>query len=46
MRNLVKNPRFFSRPTGLTAAITALPLLLSLTANVAASDVPLMDQGI
>jgi len=46
MRNLVKNPRSFLQPTGLTAAISALPLLLSLTANATASDVPLMDQGV
>ena len=46
MRNLVNNPSSFSRPNSLVTAITALPLLVLLTANLAASDVPQMEQGI
>ena len=46
MRNIFKNPRYFSRPTCLTAAFSALPLLLSLTANAEVSSVPVLEQGI
>ena len=46
MHNLNKNPRFFPRSFGLIAPFATLPLLLTLTANVAAGDVPLLEQGI
>lgn len=46
MRNIVKNSRYFSRSNCLTAALTALPLLFSLTANAEVSSVPLVEQGI
>lgn len=45
MRSLVKNTRYFPQPAGLTAAIVALTLL-SMAANAATSDLPLMEQGI
>lgn len=44
MRN--NNPRYSLMPAALTAAISALPLLLSLTVPALAGDVPLMEQGI
>jgi alkaline phosphatase D len=46
MHSVIKNHRYFLKSTELTAAIVALPLLLSLAVDVAASDVPLMEQGI
>ncbi|WP_262965237.1 alkaline phosphatase D family protein [Methylobacter psychrophilus] len=47
MYRVIKNHRYFLKSTNLTAVIVALPLLLSLTVGVAASDdAPLMEQGI
>lgn len=46
MHKLSSRTRRFSRPAGLVAAITALPLLLSLAASATAGDIPLMEQGI
>jgi len=46
MRSLINPPHSFLRSKSVTAVITALPLLLSLAADVSANDVPLMEQGI
>jgi alkaline phosphatase D len=47
MYSLVKNFLYLKRPVRLTAsAIAVLPLLLSMTVNARADNVPLMEQGI